>query len=161
MKNQVLALIMLLLVPACGTTQPSTTSNPLSTMPPTSIEARFDGEKCIFSGQTELTVGEHAILVLDDVGWRPEFCCRRYLEGKTYEDLMNLQPSPGELFERVSFVTDIELLGNVRNDLLGGRVYTYSFNIEGEYGCHFFIPAGKTKGLWGCGPITIIEAYLE
>jgi hypothetical protein len=104
-----------------------------------------------------LTVGEHSILVIADRGWRPESGCRRYLNGKIYEDLMSLQPAPGELFDRANFVADITLLEEVADDSRGGRVCTYAFDTPGEYGCHFWIPAGNNKGLWGCGPIRIVE----
>ena len=80
MKRTFFVMVVLLFVTACSTTQPAPTSTPLPTIPPPPIEARFDGERCIFYERIALPIGELSVLVIDDSGWSPEFSGRRYLD---------------------------------------------------------------------------------
>jgi hypothetical protein len=120
--------------------------------------ATFDGNDCRMTGPSELPVGEHPILSVDNSGIYAEFTCNRFLNGKSYQDLLDAQPSPGEFFERPSFVTEIQLIDFEWNKSRRGYVSTFNFDTPGDYSCYFWKrQQAQSAGTWLCGPIKILK----
>jgi hypothetical protein len=104
-------------------------------------------------------VGEHSFVLIDLSEQNQEMYIARYLGGKTFQDLLELQSEPGEYFAKPSWAVHPRQLGRPLDDSIGGKVYTFLFDVEGEYG----IALGRNKplSLWACGPLRVIEAPSE
>jgi hypothetical protein len=151
-------LIMLLLV-GCGTPAATPTSGPLPRDVAEGIEVTFDGNECIVSGPTELSIGEHSF-VLKDLSEQNAYLLVSLLhDGKTFQDWLDEQSEPG-VFARPSWVEFPSQLGAPKKTN-GGEVWTYILRKEGEH----FISVGEdlpdSKRLWFCSPLEVIEAPSE
>ena len=118
----------------------------------------FDGNGCTVTGMTELLPGEHVLLIIDTTDSFHRFYLD-YLDGKTLQDLVDLQPSPGEYFPKPEFAHHVVKNKYENDESSGGRLSTYAFDFPGEYAALFY-QNNPTK-LWLCGPINILEQSSE
>lgn len=121
------------------------------------IEVTFDGSECIVSGPTELPVGEYHF-VLENLR-KPHYLLymARFVDGKTFQDLLDLQSEPGEYVpydSRSSWF--VETINTVEwNESNSTYVYTFFLDKEGEY----YIQLGRSvsQDLWYCGSLMVTE----
>ena len=89
-------LIMLLLV-GCGAPAAAPTSEP--SPEPVVVEVGdviFDGTECTVSGSTELPPGRYSFVLKDLSEEDVHLFVSRLTDGKTFQDLLDLQSEPGE-----------------------------------------------------------------
>jgi len=161
MKKVALALGLTLIVLAgCGPSAqpipPTPTSTSLPT--PTPIVVTFDGNECTVSGPTELPTGEHSFLVKDLSGQGQYLYVSRLLDGKTFQDLLDLQSEPGEYVPKPSWVI---WQGRRPTERIaeGEHLYTFVLNKEGEHSIELYV--SSPRSLWFCAPLKVIEAPSE
>ena len=134
----ILLLIVSLLMTACG----SSDEGP--------IEVTFTGDGCTFTGPTELPIGERSFYFKDLSGNHATFWVRRYRDGKTLQDMLDLQTYPGEYIPKQSWIASAKPVKDEWNEDV--YVRTYDLEIEGEYGIHI---ATMYDELWFCFPFTV------
>lgn len=125
--------------------------------------ATFDGNECKLTGLTELPIGEYSILHINTADYWTEFGVRKILEeGITYQDILDLQPTPGTYFFndpppswKKDFKKDMKFIQVEWDETRGGYLYTYSFDSIGEY--YTRVLSITEEGYWFCGPIIIAE----
>ena len=141
------ALIALMLV-ACGST-----AVPPTPFPP--IEVTFDGNECAISGLDVLPEGEY-IFIFNDFDGKPgaTFYVQRINEGKTYQDIIELQGGiPGKYYDMPNFITYAIKIDSETNISTGEMRTTYSLD-KGEYYIDAF--KGWNKA-WLCGSFTVVS----
>jgi hypothetical protein len=124
------------------------------------FDVTFDGEECTYTGPTELSMGVQKfayknISDREDV----DLWAYRLLDGKAFQDLLDLQSEPGEYFPKVSWIVHPRKSGE-GDESNGGIVFTLDLDIEGEY----ILLAGSygPENIWICyPPIQAIEAPSE
>ena len=148
------ALIMLLLV-GCGA--PAATPTP--TLPTPVIVVTSDGNGCTVSGPTELPIGEHLIALKFPATQPHTLYVGRFLDGKTYQDLLDYQGGPGKYPSQPSWVVHPfkMMVGQPASD---ERVYSIRLNEEGE---HVILVTRVTpqRSLWICAPLKVTQASSE
>jgi hypothetical protein len=146
-------------IPPTGT--PTTTSEPLPETVAEAIEVTYDGNECTVSGPTELPIGELSFVLKDlSEEMNVHLTVTRLLDGKTFQDLLDLQGEPGKFPpQRPSWIDTPTLLGRTWNESIGGVVYTYSLNKEGEY--VILVSGSSPISVWYCAPLWVIEAPSE
>jgi hypothetical protein len=140
----------MLLLAGCGA--PAATPTPI---PP--IEVIFDGNECTVSGPTELPTGDHSFVLKDLSGQNQVLYVSHLLDGKTYQDLLDLQSEPGEYVPKPSWV--VRAARGIRRNAKGERVYTFSLDKEGEHA--IYIGSSHPLSLWNCAPLWVTEAPSE
>ena len=153
MRKTVLALgVTLIVLAGCG---PSPTPTPTAT--PTPIVVTFDGNECTVSGPTELPTGEHSFLVKDLSGQRLLLYVSRLVDGKTFQDMLDLQSEPGEYYSKPSWVI---YPGRTSERIAEGEdLFTFSLDKEGEHAIYLF--GDWPLSLWFCAPLKVMEAPSE
>jgi len=97
------------------------------------IKITFDGKECTSSGPTELPTGEHSFVYKNLSEDYLSFKVGRFLEGKTYQDLLELQSEPGEYNPRVFWTAHPRVLGRTWNESTGEETFTFALNKEGVH----------------------------
>lgn len=144
------AILIALLLVGCG-------SFTDATIP--AIEVTFDGNKCTVSGATEVTRGVNSIVLIDLSGEIDDLQALHLLDGHTYQDLIDLQGGPGKNYTGQSWIVQSMRIGKKWNESIGGDVYTFYLQDEGEYS----IVVAKLNPIkvWFCAPLKVIEAPSE
>ena len=129
-------------------------------MPPTPmpIVVTFDGNECTVSGPTELPTGEHSFLLKDLSGQGQYLYVSRLLDGKTFQDVLDLQSEPGVYYPKPSWVVYAPRRPTERI-AEGEHVYTFILNKEGEYA--IYLGTSSPSSLWFCAPLKVMEAPSE
>ena len=178
MKKRLFQLIVLLTLAACTSTQPAPTSTPISptntsppptdtslpptdtSLPPTQLppqfEVTFDGKGCISTVPAELPVGKISIIYKDLTENNIDLWVGSFVEGRTYQDLLDSQSEPGEYIPDRGWTSDSPKFEQKWNDSLGGEVYVFYLHKEGEH----YIVAGRYPpqgSFWFCAPLTVVE----
>ena len=146
--------IMLLLV---GCSAPAATPTP-EPSPETVVEVGdviFDGEACTFTCPTELSPGKYSFVYKDLSGVNAGFAIRRLADGKTFQDLLDMQSEPGEYFPKPDWVIPAVEPGSAWLKPDGGEVHTYNLTKEAEYAIVLW---NSTSNIWFCAPFWVVEA---
>lgn len=143
----VLALFLLLLLAACGELSGENAV----------IEVTFDGNGCTVKGPSELPPGEHTFTFVDQSEWEGELYLVYLDEGKTIQDLNDLQSEPGEWNPKPSWVhydlalsQESEQKGDKRID-----TETWSLKRVGEHTILCYVDDPRL--LWHAAPLMIVE----
>jgi len=125
---------------------------------PTPIVVTFDGNDCTVTGPTELPTGEHSFLLKDLSGQRQVLYVSHLLDGKTFQDMLDLQSEPGEWYPKPSWVIHP---GRRPTERIaeGEHLYTFVLNKEGEHSIELY--ASSPRSLWFCAPLKVMEAPSE
>ncbi len=154
--------LLFVLLTGCTTTTPEiptlepTVISTQTSIPPTPslhqpIEVTFDGNECTVSGPTEIPTGNYPF-VWNDLSEQQntDFWVSRLLDGKTFQDLLDLQSEPGEYFPKPSWVVH--------------SPGYYSFTAEvwviilDEVGEHAIYLGGKNPlSIWHCASFQVFE----
>ncbi len=107
------------------------------------------------SGPTELPVGEHQFILKNLSGQTVDLWVSHLLDGKTFQDMLDLQSEPGEYVPPPSWVVLAIKRGTEWNESKGEKVYTFLVE-EGENVIDIGI--NYPASLWLCAPLKVIEA---
>jgi hypothetical protein len=167
LSQQVVWIILItLLLVGCDVPAATLTPFPPTAAPaPTSgsmigsvIEVTFDGTECTVSGSTELPIGEYSFVYKDLSEENVPFWVARLLDGRTFQDLLDLQSEPGEYYPKPSWT--VYPSGSwTWNESIDAGVYTFSLDKEGEYATA--VGGDFPPSLWLCAPLWVIEAPSE
>lgn len=114
----------------------------------------FDGNKCTVSGPGEVPTGKYNFVLNDVTGEsRARIMVARLEEGKTFQDLADIQSEPGK---QISPITWISIPFNFTVDRI---VYTFYLDTPGEHAIEVgsYVP----HNLWLCAPLQVVEAPSE
>jgi hypothetical protein len=153
-------LIMFLFIGCSATDSTTTPIQPTATiiLVP-QIEVIFDGNECTLSGQTELPLGYHSIVFYDQSELDLNLHVNRITDGKTYQDLIDVQWEPDGYWKKPAWViTEIQPRSAV-NRPDGGVVHTYKFEKEGERS--IYISKHSPFTLVFCAPFQVIDDSSE
>ena len=137
------------------TNTPKPTATPLALVE--AIEVTFDGNECIVTGPTELPTGEHSFLLKDLSGQAQVLYVPHLLDGKTFQDMVDLQSEPGVYYPKPSWCIHAEA---TREWIAEGEdLYTFYLNKEGEHA--ILLGSWYPLSLWFCAPLKVMEAPSE
>lgn len=149
-------ILMMLLLVGCSAPAATPTSEPLPGPNAEWIEITCGENGCTVSGPTKLSTGEHSFVLKGLSEQNQQLYLAYYINGKTFQDLLDLQDEPGEFFPKPHWAIHPTLLDKSWDDSIGGEVYTFRFD-EGEYG----IAVDNIYGFWLCSSFQVIEAPSE
>ena len=148
------AILIAVLLVGCST--PTASLTPLPEMP---YEVTLEGDECVYSGPTELPVGEYEIIFKNKGELSGGEVYVFYLrDGHTHQDLVNVQSEPGEYFERDWTVYSMK--DYVGWDEDNNNIYNFHLNDVGDYSIVVNYEA-EQKNIWLCSPLTVIETTSE
>ena len=134
-----------------------------TSLPPVDFVIIATEEGCTVVGQDELPPGSYSFLLIDDSelgGFK--LGVRQFVDGHTFQDVMDAQPVPGQLFARPDFVKpvlgDWKLADSLDNDLNDNEtVEAYKLN-PGPHGIHIWRleSLAHPPALWGCAPLDVV-----
>ena len=136
------------------TAPPTPTVEPLPGLVPEGIVITFTKkEECTVSGPTELPAGEYTYVLRDLSGVRHTIYISYLLDGKTYQDLVDMQGKPGRYWPKPDWVVYAKITDGWRNESRNELYLTFSLE-EGE---HAAVYLGSTQpvSLWFCAPIWV------
>jgi hypothetical protein len=137
---------------------PSSTPEPIP-----EFEAIFEGNECIYSGPGELPIGDFTFVLFDQSDLKAELWLVHLTDGKTYQDLLDMQSAPGEWYPKPRWaVYGTRLPGTFESlESSEGRVdkTTWRFYLPGEYIVFCYVPSPQM--LFYAGPIMVGEAISE
>lgn len=123
------------------------------------IKVTFDGEECIASAPAVMSTGEHSFVFVYTTEQGYGFWVGSILDGKTYQDMLDLQNEPGEYITKPTWSVDPDTVDVEWDETVGGNIYTWFFNEEGEY---YMTTGGVSPpSVWFCGSFHVVEAPLE
>jgi len=165
MKKLLVLLIASFLVATCATIKPGPSSTPLPPTVPSQEDAAievgeviFDGTECTVSGLTELLPGRYSYVLVDLSDDNANLFVGRLTEGKTFQDMLDLQGEPGGYVPFIddSYVWAVEP-GIAWQKPDGGEVHTYILTEEGEYtvGLWSWVTVTTPEKIWFCAPIWV------
>jgi hypothetical protein len=102
-----------------------------------------------------LPPGDYSFALKDLSDENVDFSLARLLDGKTFQDMLDLQIEPGEFITSPSWTVNPIALGFTWHESIGGKVYTFSLNKEGEYVTGVWSPSSISY--WLCAPLWVIE----
>ncbi len=116
----------------------------------------YDGEECVVTGPTELPAGEHIVIFIDTSEQDAHLSISTLLEGKTTQDLIDLQSYPGEYMDKPSWVKN-DRNGYKLEETKDGRVFTHTYylNDVGEHAIYCWNYSPDT--IWFAASLTIVE----
>jgi hypothetical protein len=121
------AILIPLLLVGCGAPAATPTSEP-SPEPVVEVgDVIFDGTECTVSGSTELPPGRYSFVLKDQSELEVNLFVSRLTDGKTFQDLLDLQSEPGEYVPEQDWIDHAVELGSAWNKPDGGKVHTYIF----------------------------------
>jgi hypothetical protein len=157
MKHLFFLLLVVLIVSACGSSQQTHTSaSPTKIQEDVIItgEVTFNGNECFYAGPTELQTGKYSF-ILDDTS---EMNLKnfglwviRFEEGKTLQDIINLQEEPGDDTKRPIWAPHTPYYSVDR------IIWTYTLDKAGEHA--FDVGGFPPSRVWFCTPpFQVVEA---
>jgi hypothetical protein len=146
MQKMMIALVVLLLVSGCGTSQPAKKEETIDYG-----ELSFDGRECIVSGPAEVPTGEYRI-VFNDTSEQPGL--QLYVigldEGKTIQDLRDRQSEPGHYVPKADWA-----YYPPRQWSAADKDWEHILSEAGEY--VIYVVSESANFLWFCSQITVFE----
>ena len=122
------------------------------------LEVTFDGSGCTVEGPAELPTGKHAVSLRDLSGQHQLLYVSLLLEGKTYQDLLDLQSEPGVNFPKPDFVVHGWHIGRKQTPD-GAVIHTFVLSEAGEHA--IYLGTANPATLWLCAPLKVVEAAPE
>ena len=107
-----------------------------------------------------MSTGEHSFVFVYTTEQGYGFWVAQLLDGKTYQDALDLQSKPGEYIPPQLWIDDHDLTVNVEwDDSVGANIYTWSLDEEGEY----IMMTGGTSppSVWFCSSFQVVEVPLN
>ena len=153
------AILITLLLVGCGAPAATPTSEP-SPEPVVEVgDVIFDGTGCTVSGSTELPPGRYSFVLKNLSEQSTGIFVSRLTDGKTFQDLLDLQSEPGEYVPEQDWLKNAVERGIAWNKPDGGNVHTYLLIKEGEYAVSLWSPATETAPMriWFCAPFWVKE----
>jgi hypothetical protein len=153
------AILITLLLVGCGAPAATPTSEP-SPEPVVEVgDVIFDGTECTVSGSTELPPGRYSFVLKDLSEEDVHLFVSRLTDGKTFQDLLDLQSEPGEYVPEQDWLNHTVEPGSAWNKPDGGEVHTYIFIEEGEYAVSLWSWETETTPMkiWFCAPFWVKE----
>ena len=119
-----------------------------------SLTVTFERNNITYSGPDELQPGDH-IFVLKDMSRKDQVLYISLLiDGKTLQDMIDLQSAPGVYYPKPSWVISLEKQ-KVKKIAEGVTAYTFSLNEEGVYAIYTYSPS--TSSLWFGSSLKVIK----
>lgn len=119
------------------------------------IEVTFDGNECTVSGPTEVPMGNYPFIWNDlSEQQNTDFWVSRLLDGKTFQDALDLQSEPGEYYPKPSWIVHVPAYYSFK-----AEVWIVVLENVGEHAV--YVGGYKPNSLWFCAPIQVIEAPSE
>jgi len=136
--------------PEAPTPEPTPIPEDTSDASPPPIEITWDGNECIVSGPSEVPTGQY-LFIWNNLSDEPavEFWVSQILDGKTYQDVLDLQDEPGDYVPKPSFISNAP--GYFDND---DEVWRIMLGESGDY----YIVLGHKHWMWHCVPLQVFEA---
>jgi len=154
-RQMMWAIFILFLLVGCGAPAATPTSEIL---PETIVkfEIMFDGNDCIVKGPAEVPAGEYTFIFIDQSDRNAELWVANISDGKTFQDLVDLQPGPGIDYPKLEFVHYDPRISRETEELEGRRVDTciYNLDVVGEHAIY----CGSVQpnaGLWFGAPLIV------
>ena len=114
----------------------------------------FDRNNITYSGPAELLPGDH-IFVLKDLSRQDQVLYISFLiDGKTLQDIVDLQSEPGVYYPKPGWVISLEKK-EVKKIAEGETAYTFSLDEEGVYAIYTYSPS--TSSLWFGASLKVIK----
>ena len=175
-----LTIIIILLVTSCTdkTTQthviessptPSLNSNtvviptPSPSPQPTDIpiEIIFDGRNCAGALPEKIPVGVHSFILLDQTEYQAELWLIRLTDGKTFQDLLDMQDTPGEWDPKPRWAKyDTQLSREILETKdLRLESTSWKFYLVGEHVVYCYVPSPQM--IFYAGPIMIVDSMSD
>lgn len=139
------AILLTLMLVGCGASAATPTQE---------IEVTFNGNECTVSGPSEIPIGERPIILNDLSDMNMRLFVSRLIDGKTFQDLLDLQSEPGELYPAPSWVVDAQ-----KYSASDSEDSIYVLDEPGEYALYVYSLSPEI--LWLCAPRQVIEAPIE
>jgi hypothetical protein len=152
-QRVICGILVTLLLAGCG----APTAKPVPEYVEEPIKVTFDGEECIASTPAVMSTGEHSFVFVYTTEQGYGFWVEQLLDGKTYQDALDLQSEPGEYIPPQPWIDDHDLTVDVEwDESAGANIYTWSLDEEGEY----IMMTGGTSppSVWFCGSFQVVEA---
>ena len=126
-------------------------------------EVIFDGTVCNATIPSELPPGKYSMVLRNLTEEDVNIWTERITEGKTYQDVLDLQDKPGDWVPEPDWTADTIELGGAKYTSDGGEVHTYKFVIESEYfvGVWIYGTPDAPMRVWFCAPFLVREAPSE
>ncbi len=131
-------------------TATNTKVTPTSTPHAIDFEVTFDGNGCTVSGPTEVPIGNYSFFLNNTSDSRVELKVAQFLDGHTYQDLVDLQTEPGNNF-RIEY-----WMSQPFKYTKDHKIYIVSLDEAGEHG--IAISVYPHVGIWLCVPFQVIES---
>lgn len=154
-RQMMWAIFILFLLVGCGAPAATPTSEIL---PETTVkfEIMFDGNDCIVTGPAEVPAGEYTFIFIDQSDRNAELWVANISDGKTFQDLVDMQPGPGIDYPKPEFVHYDPRISRETEELEGRRVDTciYNLDVVGEHAIY----CGSVQpnaGLWFGAPLIV------
>jgi len=120
------------------------------------FEVNFDGKDCTLSGPTNIPTGEYRI-PLNDQGHPGLYVwIGQTLEGKTWQDALDLQSYPEEWVPAPDWVRKAKITYHGYDAQIDRYIFTYTFDEAGEY--QVWLENKSAIKLWPCAPFVVFEA---
>jgi len=151
MKLTVILIFFVFLLTACTQAPevPTAIKIPASTPHTNDFEVTFDGNDCTVSGPTEVPIGDYSFLLNNVSGQKVLLGVTQFLDGHTFQDLIDLQTEPGDNFMIESWMSKPSYY---TKDHI---TWTVSLDEAGEHG--ILISVYNHIGIWLCAPFQVIE----
>lgn len=119
-----------------------------------SLTVKFERNNITYSGPAELPLGDH-IFVLKDMSRKDQVLyISLLLDGKTLQDMIDLQSAPGVYYPKPSWVISIEKQ-KVKKIAEGETAYTFSLNEDGVHAIYTYSPSASS--LWFGSSFKVIK----
>lgn len=141
------ALLILLFINACNNSSDESDV----------IEVTFDGKSCTVSGPSELPAGDHTFKFIDLSKWEGELYVVYLHEGKTIQDHLDYQGSPGVWKPRPEWIDYNTVVRRETKESGERRIdtETWRLNKVGEH--NVFCYVDDPRQLWLAVPLMIVE----
>jgi hypothetical protein len=121
------------------------------------IEVTFHGESCDVDAPSTLPIGEYHFTLNDQSQLTSsDLIVARITGGHTYQELLDLQPTPGEYYPKPDWLIYVKRIGSI-DPSTGQRSYEVTLEL-GELAVYVYGLTQKAEEwLWFCMPILGVE----
>ncbi|MCK4516777.1 MAG: hypothetical protein KAU31_16060 [Spirochaetaceae bacterium] len=117
-------------------------------------EITFDGTDFSYVGPNELAAGTYSFVFRNLSEDKIDLYISTLSDGKTYQNLVELQREPGEYWPKPEWVTHDREVGitDIRAD--GSELHIFMLTREGRHA--IYLGRNHPFGLWLCAPLLIV-----
>lgn len=119
-----------------------------------SLTVTFERNNITYSGPAELPPGDHIFILKDLSGQDQVLYVSFLIDGKTLQDMVDLQSEPGVYYHKPSWVISLEKK-EVEKIAEGEIAYTFSLDKEGVYAIYTYSPSASS--LWFGSSVKVIK----